>query len=175
MRLFHVSEESNISEFKPRIPTRKELDQNKGLVWAINETCLPNFLTPRNCPRVTYHCSDTTSEEDKKYFLSSRSTNHVVAIEHNWFDIMINTTLYLYEFDTSNFYLEDRCAGYYVSEKSQVPIDKFVINDLFGELIRKKVEVRIVDNLWDICDKIKETSFNWSMCRMGFAEKRHNL
>ena len=39
MRLFHVSEESDIKVFEPRIPTREDLDQNKGLVWAINETC----------------------------------------------------------------------------------------------------------------------------------------
>lgn len=55
MRLFHVSEESDIREFIPRIPDRDDLDKNVGLVWAINEKRLPNFLTPRNCPRVTYY------------------------------------------------------------------------------------------------------------------------
>lgn len=50
MRLFHVSEESDISEFSPRIPSRTDLDQSVGLVWAINEECLPNYLTPRGCP-----------------------------------------------------------------------------------------------------------------------------
>lgn len=55
MRIFHVSEESGISLFKPRLPKRIDLDQSIGLVWVINEVCLPNFLTPRNCPRVTYH------------------------------------------------------------------------------------------------------------------------
>lgn len=34
MRLFHVSEEDDISVFVPRIPTRKDLDQSRGLVWA---------------------------------------------------------------------------------------------------------------------------------------------
>nr|WP_249317049.1 DUF6886 family protein [Bacillus sp. FJAT-50079] len=46
MRLFHVSEESNIEVFHPRILSRTDVDQTKGLVWAINETCLPNFFTP---------------------------------------------------------------------------------------------------------------------------------
>lgn len=53
MRLFHVSEESNIEFFNPSIPTRTDLDNYIGFVWAINENCLPNFLTPRNCPRVS--------------------------------------------------------------------------------------------------------------------------
>ena len=46
MRLFHVSEEPDIKVFEPRLPTRKDLNQNIGLVWAIDEARLPNFLTP---------------------------------------------------------------------------------------------------------------------------------
>ncbi|MGE6300084.1 DUF6886 family protein, partial [Guptibacillus hwajinpoensis] len=42
MLIFHVSEEADIQEFHPRIPTRKDLDQSVGLVWAVNEICLPN-------------------------------------------------------------------------------------------------------------------------------------
>jgi hypothetical protein len=171
MRLFHVSEESDISIFKPRLPKRKDLDQSIGLVWAINEVCLPNFLTPRNCPRVTYHCSSNTTEQDENLYLSSKTTNYVVAIEHKWFEIMSKTKLYLYEFDTTDFYLQDKNAGYFVSEKAQVPINKIVIDDLFGELIKRNVEIRIVDNLWDLCGKIQTTSFDWSMCRMDFATK----
>lgn len=49
MRLFHVSEESDIQKFEPRIPSRNDLDKTVGLVWAIDEKRLPNFLTPRNC------------------------------------------------------------------------------------------------------------------------------
>lgn len=172
MRLFHVSEESDIKVFEPRIPTREDLDQNKGLVWAINETCLPNFLTPRSCPRVTYHCNKDTSEEDKSRYFSSETINHVVAIEHKWFQIMKNTRLYLYEFDSRSFYLQDKCAGYYVSEITQVPINKIVITDLFKEIIKRNVEIRIVDNLWDLSEKIKKTTFNWSMCRMAYADKK---
>jgi len=55
MRLFHVSEENNIAEFIPRVPDRENFDKSIGLVWAIDEARLPNFLTPRNCPRVAYY------------------------------------------------------------------------------------------------------------------------
>ena len=73
MRLFHVSEENNIKVFEPRIPLRADIDNTKGLVWAINEECLPNFLTPRNCPRVTYYSTDKSSKEDKQRYFSSKS------------------------------------------------------------------------------------------------------
>ncbi|WP_408632547.1 DUF6886 family protein [Mobilitalea sibirica] len=33
---------------------RLDIDNSKGLVWAITEQCLPNFLTPRDCPRVSH-------------------------------------------------------------------------------------------------------------------------
>ena len=172
MRLFHISEEDNISVFIPRLPKRKDLEQGTGLVWAITEDCLPNYLTPRNCPRVTYHCNERTTGKDINDFLSSETIKHVVAIEHIWFEAMTNTKLYLYEFDTTDFYLQDRGAGYFVSDKIQIPINKIVVDDLFKELIKRNVEVRIIDNLWDLSEKVIKTSFDWSMCRMDFAQKK---
>ena len=52
MRLFHVSEEPDIKVFEPRLPTRKDLNQNIGLVWAIDEARLPNFLTVNTAARA---------------------------------------------------------------------------------------------------------------------------
>ncbi len=169
MRLFHVSEESDIKIFNQRIPTRVDLDQSVGLVWAINEECLPNFLTPRDCPRVTYHVGSGTLDSDKERFITSKNCNHVIIMEDRWLKTIMNTTLYLYEFDPDEFTLQDEIAGYYVSSTPQVPIGKIVINDLLQELFISNVEVRFVDNLWDICNKIKSSSFHWSMCRMGNA------
>lgn len=166
MRLFHVSEESDIKQFEPRIPTRTDLDPKKGLVWAINEKCLPNFLTPRNCPRVCYHVGEHTSEADKLTYFSSKSCLHVVVIEHKWFEVMQNTKLYLYEFNASEFSLLDENAGYFISEKTRIPIRKIAVANLFDEHFRRNVELRLVDNLWDISREIQKTTLNWSLCRM---------
>lgn len=86
MRLFHVSEEENIEVFEPRLPSRNDLDKNVGLVWAIDEARLPNFLTPRDCPRVTYHINENTSEEDKQYYFTSTSVSHVIVLENRWLE-----------------------------------------------------------------------------------------
>lgn len=171
MRLFHVSEESNIEVFKPRLPSRTDVDNSKGLVWAINEQCLPNFLTPRACPRVAYYSTEISSEEDKLRFFSSREVQHVIAIENKWFDIMKNTTLYLYEFDPGDFSLQDRIAGYYVSDKEQKPINKFIISDIFKEIFDRNVELRIIPNLWNLAEDIKNSTLNWSLCKMANAVK----
>ena len=172
MRLFHVSEEPNIEVFEPRLPLRKDLDQTVGLVWAIDEARLPNFLTPRDCPRVTYHVGSQTTDEDKRRFFSSSTTTHTVVIESKWFQTMKNTTLYVYEFDTGGFVLQDSIAGYYVSTTTQYPKSKYVLTDLFNELIKRNVEIRIVDNLFDIADAVKTSTLNWSLCRMGNAVHR---
>lgn len=139
MRLFHVGEDPNIKVFQPRLPNRKDLDPTVGLVWAIDEHRLPNFLTPRNCPRVAYH---------------------------------INNTMYLYEFDSADFELQDSIAGYYVSGASRLPIAKHTVSDLFTEPLHRNVEIRITDNLWDIADAVKQSSLNWSLCRMAYAKPR---
>lgn len=75
MRLFHVSEEANIEVFYPRTPARNDLDKNIGLVWSIDKERLPNFLTPRDCPRVAYHIGKNTSELDKKDFSLHRQSS----------------------------------------------------------------------------------------------------
>lgn len=170
MRLWHVSEEENIEIFHPRIPDRNDLDKTFGLVWAIDEQRLPNFLTPRDCPRVTYHIGKNTSESDKDRFFTSSTVNHVVVIEHDWFDRMRNTTLYLYEFDPSDFELQDEIAGYYVTKTAQKPIAKYKIDDLFADLTARNIEIRITDNLWKIADEVKTSTLNWSLCRMKNAK-----
>lgn len=131
MRLFHVSEEPDIEVFEPRIPDRDDMDKNVGIAWAIDEERLPNFLTPRNCPRVTYHLNSKTSNSDKEKFFSSPSVKHAVVIEGKWFDTMRSTTLYIYEFDTESFVLQDSNAGYYVSKSSQKPRQSILLTIYF--------------------------------------------
>ncbi len=172
MRLFHVSEEPNIAVFEPRLPTRKDLDPNVGLIWAIDEQRLANFLTPRNCPRVTYHVKAATTAQDRQRFFTSPTMRHAVVIESGWYKPMMQATLYLYEFDPKDFVLQDDAAGYYVATKPQIPIKRHVVTDLFGELIARNVELRIVDDLWSIAEAVQTSTLNWSLCRMAFAKRR---
>ncbi|MFD2628514.1 DUF6886 family protein [Oceanobacillus kapialis] len=146
MKLFHVSEEKGISIFRPRVPERIDLDKRRPLVWAISEEMLPNFLTPRNCPRVCFQVDQHTSSLDKKTYL--RVHNYVIVIEKVWLQRLKETTLYLYEFNSANFVLQDKNAGYYVSELPQIPIRKIVVENLHKALAERGVELRVVDRLW---------------------------
>lgn len=172
MRLFHVSEEPNINIFEPRTPTRQDLDQNIKLVWAINDDRLVNFLTPRDCPRVTFYAKENSSKDDIEKYIGKSNVNAIISIEQKWFQEMLNTTLYLYEFDPSDFQLQDKTAGYYVSTKIEVPIKVTKIENLFEALFERNIELRIVPNLWDLFDNITTSSLGYSMCRMKNAIPR---
>ncbi|AJK88782.1 hypothetical protein D0439_16375 [Lysinibacillus fusiformis] len=171
MRLFHVSEDPTITIFHPRIPERPDLDASKGLVWAINERCLPNYLTPRDCPRVCFHAGSQTTEQDRQQYLTTAP--HVVIIERKWVEVLKSTRLYLYEFEGKGFTLQDENAGYSVSETAQIPIALFEIDDIYSAMLERNVELRIVDSLWDIHDEIQHTTLHWSMCRMRCAQPRY--
>lgn len=169
MRLFHISEEKNINEFKPRPPLREDLKDSPPLVWAIDERRMVNFFTPRNCPRLTYHIGEKSSQEDIANFFSD--SEHVLIIEHNWLRRMQETRLYVYEFETKNFYLQDEIAGYYVSESVEKPICVHIYDDLFKALEERHIEVRLVNELWTMREKIINSSLNYSLCRMKYVKK----
>ncbi len=174
MRLFHISEESDIKIFHPRIPARDDLDKNAALVWAIDEKRLVNYLVPRDCPRVTYYTSQNTSDEDKGIFFSSPATNHRIILEKDWFKKILDTTLYIYEFNIADFELQDEIAGYYVAKTTQIPTAKYTVTDIMGELLKRNVEVRFVDNLWHMAARVQKSTLNWSLIKMGNAKQNTN-
>ncbi|MFP4287222.1 MAG: DUF6886 family protein [Candidatus Izemoplasmataceae bacterium] len=170
MRLFHISEDPNIEVFKPIVPKRDDINQSHGVVWALCERTLPNFLTPRDCPRVTYHVGPHTTEEDKKRYFSSSNVSHCVVIEHRWLSKLLNTELTIYEFDPKHFELQDEVAGYYISKEIETPIRKYKIKSISDALIERNIVLRILPELFTLRDQIIHTSFNWSMCRMKNAK-----
>jgi hypothetical protein len=171
MRLFHVSENPDITEFVPRLPRvgrPGDLDPDIGLVWAVNEECLPNFLTPRDCPRVAYHATKSTAKHDVERFFSAKA-RHVVAVEHGWYEKLSICPLYIYEFDTKDFVLQDPVAGYYVAKITQIPINMTKIPNGLKALMDKGIELRFLDNLWDLGHVVQNSTLNWSLCVMRNA------
>ena len=134
---------------------------------GIDRASTEKFLTPRDCPRVTYRPTEASTQDDIDRFFSS-SSRYCVAIEHGWYKRMANTALYLYEFDTANFYFDD-AASFYVSDKTEIPISVTRYDDLFGELFKRDIEVRILNNLWPLIEALQKSSLHCSLCRIGNA------
>ncbi len=99
MRLFHYSEEPDIRVFEPR-PSKYH---DHPVVWAIAEDQAQNFLTPRDCPRVTYGAGGNTTPEDAERWLGHGTANRVIAIESRWLAALRACTLYEYAMPAENF------------------------------------------------------------------------
>ena len=78
-RLFHVSEEAGIVRFEPRPAPSPDAGVEGDAVWAVAQSHLVNFLTPRDCPRITFRAGPDTSEADRARFLAG--AERVVAFE----------------------------------------------------------------------------------------------
>ncbi|MES2063644.1 MAG: hypothetical protein V4456_17075 [Bacteroidota bacterium] len=90
--LFHVSEDADIKEFRPRPSPSYYLQINGDVVFGVKGSLLHNYLLPRNCPRVTWYKGPDTTDEDKVCFLSPSPAKHIIALENEWYQQIKNTT-----------------------------------------------------------------------------------
>jgi hypothetical protein len=165
MRLYHISETPDIKEFVPQ-PSRRK---NINLVWAISEDKLHNYLLPRDCPRVTFFPKENSDPDDIKRLMGHSDVKAIIAIERKWVPIIQNAILYKYEFNLKDFLLDDKSAGYYVSDKPQKPIAVTTINNILNELLKYDIELRIIPSLWKIREEIIKSTLDFSIIRMQNA------
>jgi len=170
-RLFHISEDGGIEKFDPR-PSPSFFAEIQGdVVFAISERLLHHYLLPRDCPRVTYYANANTTLEDRKTFLGQSRATHVIAIEAGWFQRVKETVLYCYEFAAINFCCLDEVAGYYVSYAPEMPVSQRRIDDIFRELLKGDMELRVLPELWTLANAVKESTLSFSLIRMRNAVK----
>jgi hypothetical protein len=169
--LFHISEENGIERFDPRPSPSFFAEIKSDVVFAISGNLLHNYLLPRDCPRVTYYAGAATSSEDRRKFLGQSRASYVVAIEAGWFQRVKETALYCYEFSADHFMCLDEAAGYYISYEPEMPVSRRRIDDIFGELLKGDVELRILPELWTLANAVKESSLSFSLIRMRNAVK----
>jgi hypothetical protein len=164
--LFHVSEESGIDRFEPRlVETFPE-----PVVWAIDEDHLRNYLLPRDCPRVTFYGIPTSTQEDVAQYLGTNPA--VVAIESGWLQRVRSCTLYCYQMSPTTFECIDEGAGYFVSRQPVLPVSVESIQNPIHSIEASGAELRTVDNLWPLYDAVAASSLQFSMIRMRNAKAR---
>lgn len=171
-RLFHASEEPDIRVFEPRPVPSPGTGVQGNAVWSVDEAHLPNYLLPRDCPRVTYAASAQTSDEDKKRFLMGTQAARVIALESGWFARVESCQLYLYEFPADSFELVDAGAGYYISRKAVKPMSVVKMKDLVSELLSRNIEVRLLPDLWALRDQVIASTLEFSVIRFRNALPR---
>ena len=162
--LFHVSEQAGIELFEPRWSETA----GAAVVWAIDADRLRNYLVPRECPRVTYYAGPQTVSADVERFLGKSEA--VVAVESSWFERLRSCQLFCYHLPADSFECLDECAGYFVSRSPVVPARVEVLDDLIIHLLKRGVELRVVESLWPLRDAVVASTLQFSMIRMRNAQ-----
>jgi hypothetical protein len=171
-KLFHVSEESGIQTFLPRPPPSPDAGVVGDAVWAIDEAHLPNYLLPRDCPRVTYAPgAETTPEEYARFFGASRA-NRIVAIEEAWRERITQCRLYLYNLPDEAFEIADAKAGYFISRRAVTPVTVDTVDDPLRLMADLGAEYRFLDDLWPLRNAVIVSSLEFSIIRWRNARSR---
>ena len=170
MRLFHVSDQPDIDRFEPQpVPS---LDAGiEGLaVWAVADSHLPNYLLPRDCPRICFRASATTSNSDQARFLLGSES--VVAFEHSWLERVRATSLTLYEMPLAPFQEVLPEAGYWITRQPVAAMTRHRVDDVLQALGDRRVEVRILDDFWMLRDAVVASTLQFSIIRTQNAQPR---
>ena len=167
--LFHVSEEPGIERFEPRLPPTANAKIVSPVVWAVDRAHLPNYLVPRECPRVAFHLLPSSSEHDREWLLGQRGAQHVVAIESSWFERAVSSRMWIYEFPPEPFVCTDVTAGYFVSASAVVPVLRRQVQSPLAELVGMGVELRVVPSLLALASQVASSSLAFSCIRMRNA------
>lgn len=168
-RLFHVSEIPNIARFDPRPVNAFDARLSGEAVWAIDEEHLPNYLVPRDCPRVTYVCDARTSEDDRRYFFGPSKVERIVVIEPRWLGPAMTQAIYLYEMPPGIFECIDTHAGHFICRHSVKPIAVREIGNPLAEMLNYDVELRVVRDLLALQEAVAKSTLSFSSTKLQNA------
>lgn len=170
MALLHFSEDPAITHFQPRpLPARPGAPP---LVWAIDEEYAPLYYFPRDCPRVAFWTTPSSTDEDIARFLAHTAARRVIAIEGGWLERVREARLYAYRLpgDTFASLGPDEGPGYHVSREAVTPLSVEPVGDLLARLVDAGVELRLTPSLWPLYHALVPASLHFSMIRMRNAQ-----
>lgn len=172
MRLFHFSDRGDIAEFVPRPPERHPDAQ--PFVYAIDEWHSPNYLFPRNCPRIGVWPIESTSDEDRETFGSLCSGRMKFWIDVSFLDAWEQGSVFRYELDSVQGFVDCQDHGVWVSQQTVTPTSLEHIVDLPCAMQKHQADVEVVPSLIDIAHRFFDfeaksftTTLHVSMIRMS--------
>jgi hypothetical protein len=146
--LYHFSDFGDISEFRPRAPLQHPAAE--PVVYAIDAWHSPLYLFPRACPRIGIWPIADTSAEDAERFRQQTSARMLLFIDASFETGWREGTLFRYEMDSQDGFIDTGDHGVWISRQTVVPLDLVRLTDLPAELDRADLEVRAVSSLTDL-------------------------
>lgn len=166
-RLFHVSEDGPFNVMSPRPSPAGTPYAGQRLVWAIDEAHLVNYLLPRECPRVCWATREGGASE-----LLASPARRVIAVEHAWIPMLVDTRLHVHELDPDGFSLLDAVAGYWVNEHQVRVRDVREVANCLVAVAEQSAEVRLAASLWPYVDAVHADGGEFSVIRIRNARPR---
>ena len=167
-RLWHVSDREDISVFFPRPVPPGAVGISSAAVWAIGESRLANYLLPRECPRVCFWHSPSTTEEDARQFLGQ--ARHAVVLEGAWYQQLASASVWLYEMPHEHFTCIDESARYFTSSTPVTPRIQVHIADLRSEIVNHGAELRSTNRLRELAAEVASSTLAFSIIRLRNAQ-----
>jgi hypothetical protein len=166
--LWHISEDASIERFEPRASTTVERDA--PCVWAIDTRHLPLYWFPRDCPRGTFWAGPDTTAEDAERLLVGSTRVH--AFESGWLARVRDTRVVAYRLPEQTFSPDPEVGGYWLSREPVEPVELVELGDLLALHADAGIELRIVDNLWPLWDRVIASTLEFSGMRLRNALPR---
>ena len=167
LRLFHVSDEGPFTTMRPRPSPAGTPFEGREWVWAVDEERLPNYLLPRQCPRVCWAAGPAAPAA-----LLSSPAARVIAVEHGWVPHLVRAGLNVHLLDPAGFTLLDATAGYWVSDRDVRVEDVRRVENSFTALAEYDVEIRSTPSLWPYVDAVVAAEAEFSCIRLRNARPR---
>jgi hypothetical protein len=168
MDLWHVSEESDIALFEPRLPS-SDSGVTSPVVWAVADSHLVNYLFPRECPRVSIRQNGNSEGVDIERLLGRSPSGVVLFIETAWLSKVESAVLWLYRLPTDSFESVDSNAGYLVSARPVSPVEVRRVDAPLRELMARGAELRVVPRLRAIAEEVALSTLSFSIIRLRNA------
>ena len=165
--VFHYSQEPEIVRFVPHVP--KSNPTQPPLVWAMDQQHAPLYWFPRDCPRVaTWPRNASERDRFRGVFASDASRIHIV--EWRWFERVCTSQLFEYHFDATDFTPWDAANGHWVCSTTVEPIGVHAVGNLMTRHEQAAIELRFVDRLHSMRDRVVDENFGFSIVRFANAQ-----
>ena len=166
--LWHVSEDASIESFAPHVAATAESDEPR--VWAIDTRHLPLYWFPRDCPRGTFWAAPETAPEDAERLLAGSQRVH--AVEGDWLDRIRSARVVAYRLPEDTFEPDREVGGYWLSRETVEPLEVVELGDLLSRHATAGIELRVVENLWPLWDRVVASTLEFSGMRLRNAKPR---
>jgi hypothetical protein len=167
LTLWHASDDPSIEIFHPHRAPTAQVDDD--LVWAVDDAHVPAYWFPRDCPRATFWIGPRTTTADAALL---NGVARVHAIEWRWWDRFRTARVFLYRMPAASFELHAAEAGYYVSRAAVRPLECIQIADLVKQHQDAGVELRLMNDLWTLWDRVTASTLEFSGIRLRNARPR---